>query len=60
MSYQAIALEVLVFQSLACGGLSRRRRAAFCNGLRSLRRPLTELEEQAMEVAGIDPAELAK
>jgi hypothetical protein len=60
MSYESMALEVLVSQSLTCGRLPRRRRAALRNALQSLRRPLTELEEQAMKVAGIDPAELDK
>ena len=60
MNSSVIPIEVLVSQAITAGGLSRRRRAALRDGIRSLHRPLTEAERQAMEAAGIDPAEVAQ
>jgi len=60
MNSSGILIEVLVSQVLTTGGLSRRRRAALRDGIRSLHRSLTEAERQAMEAVGIDPAEVAQ
>jgi hypothetical protein len=60
MNSSGIPIEVLVSQALTAGGLSRRRRAALRDGIRSLHRPLTAMERQAMEAAGIDAAEVAQ
>jgi hypothetical protein len=60
MNSYEIPISVLTSQALTAGGLTRRRRAALRDGLRSLQRPLTKLERQAMEAAGIDAAEVAQ
>ena len=58
MNSSGIPIKALVSQALSDGGLSRRRRAALRDSIRSLRRPLRESEKRAMEVTGIDPAEV--
>lgn len=60
MNFSGIPIEVLVSQALTNGGLSRRRRVALRDGIRSLHRPLTAMERQAMEAAGIEAAEVAQ